>query len=517
MQAPEEQKPNALLGGLLLTRSRDWLLRYPQRFTGREMEPLRAFIAESAAAEDAERARAQEQEARTRRMERMLFRGAIAASVVMAILALGAGVAAVMAIRSEERAARNFERTLDQSDALVAKFSNELQHRVGISQDNIRRILVLIENQLDSLADTEQRSPRLAVSRANMISALVWNYIGLGDLQKARERAEDCIGNLRPLQSANPKEFDSAYLLAACLEGLAKALMNRSLVKDSIKAYQESIALRRQLLAANPANTARQLELGHVLTYYAFAELLSENLDEAFARSEESLALTKALADRDNQNAEWMREYVDSLNSSALVLFSKKDLAAATRAFTEAIRIAQDLVTKDEGNATMRRYLSNILANASDVLFDLNENDKALALLSRSVNFKRRLHIIDAQNATWELELSLSLVKLGRSQFALTKVDDAFVSLDEARGRMQALLSRDPANALRRWMLIDCVMTMAWASRERGDPKAARDYAMQGIAVVDGLVEIDPTDVIVGWIKDMKGKAQAFIAALPAE
>ena len=115
------------------------------------MEPLRAFIAESAAAEDAERARAQEQEARTRRMERMLFRGAIAASVIMAILAVGAGVAAVMAIRSEERAARNFERTVDQSDELISKISNELRDRVGISQDVIRRILGLIESQMDEL------------------------------------------------------------------------------------------------------------------------------------------------------------------------------------------------------------------------------------------------------------------------------------------------------------------------------------------------------------------------------
>src|SRR5690606_34176261 len=132
--------------------------------------------------------------------------------------------------------------------------------------------------------------------------------------------------------------------------------------------------------------------------------------------------------------------------------------------------------------------------------------------LNRSVNLKRRLHIIDALNATWEFELSLALVKLGRSQFTLKKFDDAFVSFDEARDRMRMLLNRDPANALRRWMLVDCLMTMALASRQKGDPKGARDYATQGIAVIDGLVEIDATDVIVGWIKDMKGKAQAFIA-----
>src|SRR5262245_54617839 len=114
------------------------MLRYPQRFAGRDTEPLRAFIAESAAAEDAERERVRAQEERTRRMEKMLFRGAVAASVVMAVLAAGAGVAAWMAVKSEQRAARNFELTIDQSDALIKQISTELKDRVGISQDVIR-------------------------------------------------------------------------------------------------------------------------------------------------------------------------------------------------------------------------------------------------------------------------------------------------------------------------------------------------------------------------------------------
>ena len=56
-QAPDAQKARALLGGLLLSRARDWLLKYPQRFLSRDMAALRAFIAASAEAEDAEKAR----------------------------------------------------------------------------------------------------------------------------------------------------------------------------------------------------------------------------------------------------------------------------------------------------------------------------------------------------------------------------------------------------------------------------------------------------------------------------
>ena len=57
-KAPDEQKSGELLYGLLLSRARDWLLKYPQRFISREMEPLRAFIAASADVADAARARA---------------------------------------------------------------------------------------------------------------------------------------------------------------------------------------------------------------------------------------------------------------------------------------------------------------------------------------------------------------------------------------------------------------------------------------------------------------------------
>ena len=56
-QAPDAQKARALLGGLLLSRARDWLLKYPQRFLSRDMAALRAFIAASAEAEDAQEAR----------------------------------------------------------------------------------------------------------------------------------------------------------------------------------------------------------------------------------------------------------------------------------------------------------------------------------------------------------------------------------------------------------------------------------------------------------------------------
>ena len=103
-QAPDAQKARALLGGLLLSRARDWLLKYPQRFLSRDMAALRAFIAASAEAEDAEKARIAAQEARTRRIERRILQGAIAAALVFAATALFAGWQYFAADRAKQEA-----------------------------------------------------------------------------------------------------------------------------------------------------------------------------------------------------------------------------------------------------------------------------------------------------------------------------------------------------------------------------------------------------------------------------
>ena len=79
--APNEQKSGELLYGLLLSRARDWLLKYPQRFVSRDMEPLRAYIAASAEVADAERARQQ-------RIRRSVFVGMAAAVVLLTAVAV---------------------------------------------------------------------------------------------------------------------------------------------------------------------------------------------------------------------------------------------------------------------------------------------------------------------------------------------------------------------------------------------------------------------------------------------
>jgi hypothetical protein len=52
--APEQDRPRGLLQGMLLANARNWLVRYPQRFLGPEMQALHSFITVSAEVADVE-------------------------------------------------------------------------------------------------------------------------------------------------------------------------------------------------------------------------------------------------------------------------------------------------------------------------------------------------------------------------------------------------------------------------------------------------------------------------------
>jgi WD40 repeat protein len=131
--APVEQKSAALLYGFLLARARDWLIKYPRRFLGGDMELVRAFIAESAAAEDAERERTAAQRARTRRMERALLYGAIAAAVVFAGASLLVGSLYFEA--EGARAAANLQRRVAVAREIFARSRVEEQNNNECSLD----------------------------------------------------------------------------------------------------------------------------------------------------------------------------------------------------------------------------------------------------------------------------------------------------------------------------------------------------------------------------------------------
>ena len=105
-----------------------------------------------------------------------------------------------------------------------------------------------------------------------MLSAFADNYIDLGDLQKARQRAQECVDIARPLQrTAEDKARHVRARWRGCLEKLANALAARSLFNDVDQGLSGEHRAAPSHARRRPGQYDAAVELGHILTYYAFA------------------------------------------------------------------------------------------------------------------------------------------------------------------------------------------------------------------------------------------------------
>jgi WD40 repeat protein len=201
-QTPADQQAGELLSGLLLSRAREWLAKYPQRFAGRDLEPLRRYIAASAQAADAEAAREATREARARRMQQWLLRGAVAASVVFLAIAAVAFWQYVDAER-QRVAAQEAKTTAERSQQAAEQSQREAVAQRDSAERERRRA---DESRVEALAQKDRAEDERKRAEAQRNQALTTQARFLTDLARQRYDAHDYATALALALEALPDE-----------------------------------------------------------------------------------------------------------------------------------------------------------------------------------------------------------------------------------------------------------------------------------------------------------------------
>jgi hypothetical protein len=321
MQAADAQKPQALLQGLLLSRARDWLIRVPQRFASPGMEPLRAFIADSAAAEDAAHAR-------NERQRRRVFQGMAAAVVIFAIAAAVAtwqyfeadkarheaetqrGIAqqqTVLAVQRQEDAQRerqesekqrdlaqrNFQIAKRAADDVVIKLARDLRNVEGMRVASVRKVLDAAQALMDRLAQAAPDDPGLQRSRSSMLNEFVETYLPLGDLARARSAADESLAIARKLAAAGPGSAEAQRAVGVSLDRVGDVRFAADDRAGAFAAYLESLAIHRRLAAADPGNAGKQQDVSISLSRIGDVRRVAGDRAGALAAYEQSLAIMR--------------------------------------------------------------------------------------------------------------------------------------------------------------------------------------------------------------------------------
>ena len=317
-QAPPDNKSGALLYGLLLSRARDWLIKYPQRFVGGGTDSVRAFIVESAEAEDARSAQA-------RKIRRRLFQATAAAAIIFAAVAAVAGWqyvdaekerrvaerAEAQAIADRERAERNFNIAKRAANHVVFSIAQDLRRVRGMRVESVRRILDAAQAMMNDLALAAPDDLQLQRSRAAMFAEFVDTYLSAGDLTHARTSAEESLAIMSKLAAADPGNAGWQRDVSVSLDKVGDVRLAAGDRAGALAAYEESLAIGRKLAAADPGNAEWHADL--VISLYNVSTASDPPRARAVLR--EALAILDALA-RENKLTAAQQKWAEILRDA---------------------------------------------------------------------------------------------------------------------------------------------------------------------------------------------------------
>jgi tetratricopeptide (TPR) repeat protein len=525
MLAADAQKPEALLQGPLLSRAADWLIKHPQGFASPGMEPLRAFIADSAAASDAERARIQ-------RLRRRVFQGMTAAILVLAAAAAFAGwqyfeadqarreaethrgVAqqqTTLAFQREEEAQRerqesekqrdlaqrNFDIAKQAADDVVFRLAQGLRGVAGMRVESVGKILDAAQALIEQLAEAAPDDLDLQRSRSSMLNEFVITYLPLGDLTRARTAADESLAIMRRLSVADPDNAGWQRDVSVSLSRVGGVRLAAGDRAAALTAYEESLTIRRKLAATDPGNDERQRDVSAGLTEMGDVRLAAGDRAAALAAHEESLVIARKLTVVDPGNDEWKRDLSVSLNRIGDVRLAAGDRARALTAYDEGLAIARKLAAVHPGNDEWRRDVSISLEKVGDVRLAAGDRAGARAAYEECLTIRRKLAAADPGNAAWQRDVSVGLEKVGKVRLATEDRAGARAAYEQSLTILRKLAAADAGNAGWQYDIGTSLSTFGDIMLAAGDRTSALAAYEEELAIMRKLAATDPGNA--GW------------------
>ena len=156
---------------------------------------------------------------------------------------------------------------------------------------------------------------------------------------------------MRKLSTTNPKDTDTQRDLASILYSIGRLyLVDTSDGREALAAFEESVAISRKLVAADPGNGRRQQELSTFLKSLGFMWLQTGDFKRSSAAYEESLAIGRKEAATYPDDLAWQYDVSYSLLGIGHVRLAAGDRAGALAAYAETVAIRRKLTAADQGN-----------------------------------------------------------------------------------------------------------------------------------------------------------------------
>lgn len=308
---------------------------------------------------------------------------------------------------------------------------------------------------------------------------------------------------------------------ATALHQIGKVRFDLGKMPEAAVAFEESLALAKELAARSPENTDWQFELGQSHFWLGYLRWQESDLDRAYEQMDAYRSISTRLVERDPENATWQLELAYSQSTVGQIYQERGRFLEASSALESSARVFESLILRSPEDEQLRVELAHVYTKLGAVLqtrgelsqarsrfeaslelmerasaarpeniqlwHDVNaghylvaivllaqgEDSQALNHFRRSLEGSRRLVEHDSENRQWQSKLMIDLLGVTRSLVNRRELAEATRLLSEVGSINEALLKQDPDRL--DWRLFQAIhrQTRAEIRKLRGFPDLA--------------------------------------------
>ena len=314
----------------------------------------------------------------------------------------------------------------------------------------------------------------------------------LSPLEAAGEVYAEAIGiamRLTPQEGREPRR-----LIALIKQKQAEVLRQTARTPEAFQLLDESLAMRRKLLAESPESVEAALDVVSTVDYQGQIFLQDGDFPRARKAFAETRLILARLSEKSPNDAEIKRRLGIALSRIADIDVHDGDLESATRLYDQDLAIATELYLSKPDNLTAKRDLCVSLDRIGNMSAQRGQLEKAMDCYLESRRLREELHAAEPTDMKSSRDLFVSYMKGGDTRMLMKEVAAAQSDYEKALLLADELAQFDPQNATARRfqsMSAEVLADVAIAQSQFDD---ALVYAKRSLAISLELVAKDPTD-----------------------
>jgi eukaryotic-like serine/threonine-protein kinase len=375
------------------------------------------------------------------------------------------------------------------------------RHRVGVGFAAVLAVVLIgFAASMTVQAERVARARDLATARQAQAEDLIGFMVGdlrgkltpLGRLDILDDVGERALAYFAAVPEAELSD-DELFRRAEAIRQLGEVRLDQGNLEAASAAFDDALALMRQLTARDPRRTDWQLALGGA--HFWVGEVLRRQGDLEGARRSytDYVDVAAALVWQDSTNLAWRRELAMASGNLGGVAYMQRDFATALHAWQQRLQTRRLLLAQDTANLDLQFDLSNAHNQLGLALQDDGALGAALEHFRADVSLKRGLIAQDPRHQAYRGFLAVSLNYLARLERALGLADSAVVHHHEELELNTQLARHDPENAVWQRRLALSHVRLGELYLAAGDAERAAPLAARATALIEDLVAKHPT------------------------